>query len=140
MLLNSLVLVCLSALKLISVSAGPSFHQSLPDQTPPKLTIPPTINEKEEYAMINETEEYTTINEKEEYSMVNEKEEYATINEKEVYATFLSTRVGANVIEGESENDWYYHSTRVLIHRLLRNPSTRSRHRVVVLSNSNLKG
>jgi hypothetical protein len=135
LLLNILALVCLSALKLISVSAVPSFHQSLPDQTPPKFTKPPIINEKEEYATINEKEEYTTINEKEEYAMVDEEEEYATINEKEVYATFLSTRVGANVIEGESENDWYYNSTRLLIHRLLRNPSTRGRHRVVVLSN-----
>jgi len=61
-----------------------------------------------------------------------------TINEKEVYATFLSTRVGKNAPEGEFEHDWYYKSTRVLIHRLLRNPSTRGRRRVVVLVTENV--
>lgn len=54
--------------------------------------------------------------------------------EKQVYATFLSTRVGSNTAEGEAEYDWYYNATRVLIHRLLRNPSTRGRRRVVVFS------
>ena len=53
--------------------------------------------------------------------------------EKEVYATFLSTRVGSNAAEGEVEHDWYYNATRVLIHRLLRNPYTRGRRQVVVL-------
>ena len=55
-----------------------------------------------------------------------------TINEKEVFATFLSTRIGTNSEAGEFEQDWYYNSTRVLIHRLLRTPETRSRRRVVV--------
>jgi hypothetical protein len=55
-----------------------------------------------------------------------------TINEKEVYATFLSTRIGSNADAGEFEQDWYYNSTRVLIHRLLRTPETRSRRNVVV--------
>jgi alpha-N-acetylglucosamine transferase len=54
--------------------------------------------------------------------------------EKEVYVTFLSTRVGSNTAAGEAEHDWYYNATRVLIHRLLRNQSTRGRRRVVVLS------
>ena len=57
-----------------------------------------------------------------------------TINEKEVYATFLSTRIGTNTEAGEFEQDWYYNSTRVLVHRLLRSPETRSRRRVVVLN------
>jgi alpha-N-acetylglucosamine transferase len=56
-----------------------------------------------------------------------------TINEKEVYATFLSTRIGSKATEGEFERDWYFNSTRVLIHRLLREPDTRGRRRVVVL-------
>jgi hypothetical protein len=56
-----------------------------------------------------------------------------TENEKEVYATFLSTRIGTNSEEGEFEHDWYFNSTRVLIHRLLRNPDTRTHRRVVVL-------
>ena len=55
-----------------------------------------------------------------------------TVNEREVYATFLSTRIGRNKDAGEFEQDWYYNSTRVLIHRLLRTPETRSRRRVVV--------
>ena len=54
------------------------------------------------------------------------------INEREVYATFLSTRVGSNANEGEFAYDWYFNSTRVLIHRLLRNPSSRDRRPVVV--------
>lgn len=99
-------MVCLSALKLISVSVGPSSYHPLLDQTPSQSTA----------------------------SKINETEEYPVINEKEVYATFLSTRVGSNMIEGESDHDWYYISTRVLIHRLLRNPATRGRRRVVVLS------
>jgi len=57
-----------------------------------------------------------------------------TINSKEVYATFLSTRIGNNSEAGEFEQDWYFNSTRVLIHRLLRTPETRGRRRVVVLS------
>lgn len=60
-----------------------------------------------------------------------------TINEKEVYATFLSTRIGLNAAEGEFEEDWYYNATRVLIHRLLRNKSTRSRRRVVAEASLN---
>jgi hypothetical protein len=60
-----------------------------------------------------------------------------TINEKEVYATFLSTRIGSNAAEGEFEEDWYYNATRVLIHRLLRNPVSRSRRRVVVQASLN---
>jgi hypothetical protein len=58
----------------------------------------------------------------------------STENEKEVYATFLSTRIGNNSELGEFEHDWYFNSTRVLIHRLLRNPETRTHRRVVVLS------
>ena len=54
------------------------------------------------------------------------------INEREVYSTFLSTRVGSNASQGEFEYDWYFNSTRVLIHRLLRNPATRGRRHVVV--------
>jgi len=54
--------------------------------------------------------------------------------EREVYATFLSTRIGADSSKGEFEYDWYFNSTRVLIHRLLHNPSTRVARRVVVLS------
>jgi hypothetical protein len=59
-----------------------------------------------------------------------------TDNEKEVYATFLSTRIGTNAEQGEFEHDWYFNSTRVLIHRLLRTPETRSRRRVVVQPHS----
>ena len=57
-----------------------------------------------------------------------------TINEKEVYATFLSTRLGSNASAGEFEYDWYFNSTRVLVHRLLRNEETRGGRNVVVRS------
>jgi alpha-N-acetylglucosamine transferase len=62
------------------------------------------------------------------HPIVNE----AVVNEKEVYATFLSTRVGGNASSGEMEYDWYFNSTRVLIHRLLRNESTRGHRNVIV--------
>jgi alpha-N-acetylglucosamine transferase len=59
-----------------------------------------------------------------------------TLNPKEVYATFLSTRIGTNHELGEFEDDYYFNSTRVLIHRLLRTPSTRSTRHVVVSPSS----
>lgn len=54
------------------------------------------------------------------------------VNENQVYATFLSTRIGNDRNNGEFEQDWYFNSTRVLIHRLLRNPNTRGSRRIVV--------
>lgn len=59
-----------------------------------------------------------------------------SINPKEIYATFLSTRIGANREMGEFEEDHYFNSTRVLIHRLLRSPNTRSRRHILVSSPS----